>query len=74
MKYFRMPIDNYYQAVTHEKRPKYAGAFKQYTAVYNGTVAYVKGEIKEEYYEHLLKKDGVSEFSQEDYVEALKRC
>lgn len=71
MKYFRIPVDNYYEAVAHTRKPKYASAFSSYTAIYHDTTAYVKGEVKEEYYEYLLQKDGVSEFSEEDYINAI---
>lgn len=73
IKYFRIPIDNYYEAVTHTRKPKYAGAFYNYSAVYSNTFAYVQGEVKEEYYEKLIAKDDVSEFRKEDFNTAIAR-
>ena len=73
MKYFRIPIDNYYKAVAKTNRPKYAGVFESYTAIYGETVCYIAGTVKEEYYNALLKKDDVAEFTQEEYLAAIER-
>lgn len=73
-KFFRLPIDTYIVAVDKIKRPKYVGAFNSYTVkAYSDTSAYVEAEIKEEYYEKLIKKDDVSEFSEEDFDAAVSR-
>lgn len=73
MKYFRIPIDNYYEAVAHTKRPKYIGAFSSYTATYVGVFCYVAAEVKEKYYNALINKDDVSEFTEEEYLTAINR-
>lgn len=73
-KYFRLPIDTYTVAIDKVKRPKYIGAFNSYSiGAYSDTSAYVIAEVKEEYYEKLIAKDDVSEFSKEDFEEAVRR-
>lgn len=71
--YYRIPIDQYAYAVSNTKKPKYVGAFKNYSAFYNEMFAYVKGEVKEEYQELLINKDDVTIFTAEEYQEALNR-
>ena len=73
MKYFRVPIDNYYEAVTKTKRPKYAGAFLEYSAVYVNTICYVRAEVRDDYYNALIAKDDVAEFTEEEYLTAIAR-
>lgn len=72
-RYFRIPVDNYYEAVTKTKRPKYAGAFNSYSASYGDTICYVKAEVKDEYVLTLLIKDDVTEFTEEEYNNAVQR-
>ena len=73
MKFFRITIDTYYEAIMHTKRPKYAGAFANYLASYGDTVCYVKGEVKPEFYDALIAKDDVAEFTEEEYLTAISR-
>lgn len=72
-RYFRIPVDNYYEAVAKTKRPKYAGAFNDYSASYGDTICYVKAKVKDEYASILLTKDDVTEFTEEEYNNAVQR-
>ena len=72
-RYFRIPVDNYYEAVTKTKRPKYAGAFNDYSVSYGDTICYVKAKVKDEYVSILLTKDDVTEFTEEEYNNAIQR-
>lgn len=73
-KYFRIPVDTYTLALDNVKKPKYAGAFKEYiVAACTDTNCYIRGRVSEKYYEKLIKKDDVSEFSKEDFELALER-
>lgn len=74
IKYFRIPIDTYTLALDNVKKPKYMGAFEECSiGAFSETMVYVKARVFEKYYEKLIKKEDVSELSEEDYLIAIKK-